>query len=138
MTDKLKKVLGTMLFMAVIAASAVTMVQASKVYLFMENVRINTNYGNYSEYFRVNGSATTPYMQYKQVYTNGRYGVSTLYKNGTSDTLITAKSYYASSISQGMLLSGTEFKTSKENRILVYRYTGSSVDMVIDFIRMEY
>lgn len=137
MTDKLKKVSGTILFLAVIAASAVTMVRASEVQTCMYNVRVNTNYGNYSEYFKVGGSATTPYMQYQKVYTNGNYGVSTFYNNGASDSLVTAKSYYASSISQGMVLSGTEFKTHRENRILVYRYTGSSVDMVIDFIRLE-
>lgn len=40
MAERLKKVLGTILFMAGIAASAVTVVQASQEYTYMKNTRI--------------------------------------------------------------------------------------------------
>ena len=69
---------------------------------------------------------------------NGNYGVTSLYRDGNSDKNISIKTYYASSIAQGLVLSDLELKTLKNNRILVYRSSASYVDILIDYLQVEY
>lgn len=138
MVNKLKRIMGTAVFVVIMATSVLTMVQASGVHYFLQGERMNTAYGNYSDYFMVTGTASTPYLKYLQVYTNGNYGVTSLYRDGNSDKNISIKTYYASSIAQGLVLSDLELKTLKNNRILVYRSSASYVDILIDYLQVEY
>lgn len=136
MVNKSKKLIGTLLVSCIVLMMSVTAMATVKE--CMQGVRINSAVGAYSEEFTVNIlNVPTPYLQYKTVTTNGNYGVTSQYRNNSSYHNVSIKTFYASSIASGRVLTEVTFHRHSLNRVLVYRSSGSLVDFTIDFLRVD-